>query len=477
VAHLEVDDIQGIVFSGYPKNHSAVYVLLEVTERRQAGAWLQSVAARLATGEHHAGATTNFALSARGLSALGLPKAALATFSLDFCQGMSGASHRSRILGDTDDSDPSSWEWGAGRPVDAMLMVFAPDAASLDRALAAHRAEYAGAFREVYVRDTVVLAHRHEHFGFADGIAQPTVAGTRRHTPGTPAAPPGEFVLGYVNAYEQLPVSPTVPSSLVVDGASLPGHGATRDLGRNGTYLVVRQLEQRVEEFWDAMAEYSRGPSGEVDQAAAVRLAAKCVGRWPGGAPLVKSPDRDDPKLGRSNDFAYASEDPRGLSCPVGAHIRRTNPRDSLEGGPAESLAVVNRHRIIRRGRSYGPVLAPFARDPQKNARGLFFMCVNANIRRQFEFIQQTWSNNAKFAGLYDDKDPLTGDQPSDTGGSFTIPEVPVRRRLQGLSRFVRVRGGEYFFLPGIRALRFLGALAAAGASRGIAAAPQAVGS
>jgi deferrochelatase/peroxidase EfeB len=163
--------------------------------------------------------------------------------------------------------------------------------------------------------------------------------------------------------------------------------------------------------------------------------------------------------LSENDDFMYSEADPRGLACPIGSHIRRTNPRDSLEPGPAESLKVVNGHRIIRRGRSYGPPLAPFAEDPDKAERGLFFMCINANIERQFEFIQHTWSNNPKFAGLYDDTDPLIGDQPA-AGGTFTIPEFPVRRRLENLSRFVRVRGGQYFFLPSLRAIRFLGACA-----------------
>src|SRR5579859_2577482 len=165
-----------------------------------------------------------------------------------------------------------------------------------------------------------------------------------------------------------MPVSPTV--GVVLDGAGHLGAppaslgSRLRDVGKNGTYLVVRQLDQRVEEFWAAMADYSRSASGEVDHDEAVRLAAKCVGRWPSGAPLVKTPVRDDRSFARSNDFSYAN-DPRGLSCPIGSHIRRTNPRDSLEAGPAESVAVVNRHRIIRRGRSYGTPLEPFGHDPQ----------------------------------------------------------------------------------------------------------------
>lgn len=464
MTQLEMTDIQGIVLTGYPKNPYASYLLLEVTDRRRAGAWLSQLSGTLATGEHHSGPTVNVAFTARGLSALGMPAGALATFAAEFCEGMSGAVHRSRILGDTGDSDPASWLWGAkSAPVDALVMLFAPDAESLAEMLATQRRAYAGALREVFVRDSVTLPARREHFGFADGIAQPAIAGTRHATAAAPGIEAGEFLFGYPNAYGQMPVSPTVPVDLDpnqhLPGASRPAARQARDIGKNGTYLVVRQLEQRVEEFWDAMAEYSRKGTGAIDRDGAVRIAAKCVGRWPSGAPLVKSPDRDDPAFSKSNDFTY-SGDASGLACPVGSHIRRTNPRDSLEGGAAKSLAAVARHRIVRRGRSYGPPLERFARDPQKNERGLLFICANANIRRQFEFIQQTWANNEKFSGLYEDKDPILGDTPSDTGGTFTIPELPARRRLEKLARFVRVRGGEYFFLPGARSARFLATLA-----------------
>ena len=189
----------------------------------------------------------------------------------------------------------------------------------------------------------------------------------------------------------------------------------------------------------------------------AVRFASKCVGRWPGGAPLALSPDRDDPALANSNDFLYAAKDPMGARCPVGAHIRRTNPRDSLDPAPKDSMDISNHHAIIRRGRPFGAQLPRFAPGDGEE-RGLFFVCVNANISRQFEFIQQTWVNNPKFDGLYDDKDPLIGAQ-DEAGGTFTMLDEPVRRRLRGMPRFTRVRGGAYFFLPGVRALQFLSKL------------------
>lgn len=458
---LETSDIQGLVFRGYRKNSCARYLLLEITDADRARAWLSRIAGGLAVGEsRYYDVTANLAITASGLRALGLPELALASFSREFREGMSSDEHRSRILGDTDDSAPGSWQWGGPgqAPVHLMLLVYAPDPDVLEETLARHRAEYAGALRVTFLRDTVTLSGRREHFGFADGIAQPAIEGSRRAGPDAVKA--GEFVLGYPNAYGKLPVSPSVPASLDRGHHLLPppgGDSSARDLGRNGTYLVVRQLEQDVAGFWQAMAEYGRDSSGNVDRHEATRLAAKCVGRWPSGAPLVSSPDSDNPAFAQENGFLYAA-DPHGLACPIGSHIRRTNPRDSLEPGPAESLRVVERHRILRRGRSYGPPLEPFARESERAERGLFFICLNANIRRQFEFIQQTWSNNPKFGGLAVDKDPLIGDQPLQ-GGTFTIPAAPVRRRLERLARFVRVRGGEYFFLPSVRALRFLAAL------------------
>jgi deferrochelatase/peroxidase EfeB len=177
------------------------------------------------------------------------------------------------------------------------------------------------------------------------------------------------------------------------------------------------------------------------------------VGRWPNGAPLIRSPEHpaDD------NDFGYAEGDAAGLGCPLGAHIRRANPRDVLdpEAGPEQSLRSVNRHRLLRRGRAYGDPSDP-------GERGIHFICLNANISRQFEFVQHTWLNNPKFAGLYDDTDPLVATHQGDAGRTFTVQARPLRQCVTGLPAFVSVRGGAYFFLPGIRALRFLAGLPAA---------------
>jgi Dyp-type peroxidase family len=307
-----------------------------------------------------------------------------------------------------------------------------------------------------------------EPFGFRDGISQPVVSGFPGSLPGGAPAPastpvqPGEFVLGYANEYRLYTDRPLLDPSVDPTGVLPrdPAGSGRADLGRNGSYLVFRQLEQDVAGFWQFADRLSKDPGGRPDPAAREHLAARIVGRWPGGAPLVRAPDRDDPNLATANDFGYFREDRDGLRCPVGAHIRRTNPRDSLDpkpGSPA-SIAVGNRHRIIRRGREYGTLLSPeeAIAGQSGSSRGLHFACVNANISRQFEFIQRTWVNNPKFNGLYDDRDPLVAAQ---GGGSFTIPGLPVRTRVLDLPSFVTVVGGAYFFLPGIRAVRYLATL------------------
>ncbi|MEM7037198.1 MAG: peroxidase, partial [Bacteroidota bacterium] len=159
-----------------------------------------------------------------------------------------------------------------------------------------------------------------------------------------------------------------------------------------------------------------------------------------------------------------------GFRCPLGSHVRRSNPRDVLSTNkPESSIKISNRHRILRRGRNFGP---PISQDfdideilhaPTNNTeRGLHFICFNANIARQFEFVQHTWTDNTKFQALYSDPDPILGIKDTRDKSEFhdfTIPAKPVRRKIRGLSRFVHVMGGAYFFMPGLRALRFLSEL------------------
>jgi deferrochelatase/peroxidase EfeB len=178
-------------------------------------------------------------------------------------------------------------------------------------------------------------------------------------------------------------------------------------------------------------------------------MAAKLMGRWRSGAPLVLSPDRDDPELGadprRNNDFNYAAMDPHGYAAPVGSHARRMNPRDTV--------ANVNRRRMIRRGATYGPALPEGAPDDRQD-RGIAAFIICASLVRQFEFAQNVWANDENFKDLGNDRDPIIGTQ--DGTLDFKIPKRPIRKVIRGLPAFTTVVGGAYFFLPGLRALRFL---------------------
>jgi Dyp-type peroxidase family len=302
-----------------------------------------------------------------------------------------------------------------------------------------------------------------EHFGFRDGISQPHIAELEPLLVGIDQVRAGEFVLGYTNEHGQRTMCAQVDPILDPRGL-LPAVELSeqRDFGRNGSYLVLRTLAQDVHGFWEFI-DTATQQDGKSDTSARIALASKMVGRWPSGAPLVKTPEHDDPELATANDFLYHREDPDGLRCPIGSHIRRTHPRDSLPPRPGseQSIAVNKRHRLLRRGRAYGPPLAAsmnhedmLAAEPDGQERGLHFVSLCANLSRQFEFVQGAWVNNPHFAGLRSDTDPLIGVRHE--GGTFTMPADPVRERVHDLPSFVGMRGGGYFFLPGRRALQFL---------------------
>ena len=215
-------------------------------------------------------------------------------------------------------------------------------------------------------------------------------------------------------------------------------------LGRNGTYAVFRKLHTRVAAFRQYLRQHAK------DRADEEWLSAKIVGRWPSGAPLALTPDKDDPEIGadpkRNNAFMFG-DDPRGLKSPIGSHVRRINPRDSVV------VREPRLHRMIRRGTNYGQQLPPGVLEDDGADRGLLFAFIGAHLDRQFEFIQREWANDGKFIGAPAEKDPLVS---SSDGREFTIPNQPIRRRLKGLPAFVVNCGGEYCFMPGLRALRWL---------------------
>jgi Dyp-type peroxidase family len=480
---LERKDIQGLIVSSYARDlHCAAYVLLRVENAAGARAWLlqniKEITTAEAKQEHF---STNLAFTVDGLKNLGLDQEALTTFSRPFQEGMA-TEHRSRILGDDNEENiPSNWDWGGleSKRVDLLLLIYAENEDTLKAQLQKRREEFnaSGALTEVKTLEAGRQQDSHEHFGFNDGVGQPVMEGTGnkerqlKRTNHATELPAGEFLMGHKNVYEVTADSPAVTAEkdplqilTVVPGnaTGLNAKPGMHDLGYNGTYLVFRQLAQDVAKFWNFMDQATLDKNKKSDPWARERLAAKFVGRWKSGAPLVLSPKCDDRTLAEENKFGYRDKDAAGFHCPIGSHIRRANPRDSLGESKKVALDSANRHRILRRGRSYGHHLEnPMVDDGV--ARGLHFICLNSDIERQFEFVQQTWINSPVFGGLDGEVDPLVGNLPKGDC-IFTVQANPLRERIHGLSRFVTVKGGAYFFLPSMRALNYLATL---GSSRG----------
>ncbi len=173
------------------------------------------------------------------------------------------------------------------------------------------------------------------------------------------------------------------------------------------------------------------------------------MGRWRSGAPLVLAPDKDDPALGadlqRNNNFNYKHEDPHGYAVPLGSHMRRMNPRDTA--------ANMNRRRMIRRGATYGPHL-PEGTPDDGQERGIAAFVICASLIRQFEFAQNVWVNDKTSTSS---ATSVTRSSATHDGTlEFKIPKRPIRKKITGLPAFTTVRGGAYFFLPGLKALRWL---------------------
>lgn len=455
---VEAEDIQGLALRGYGDLPRASYHLLGVRDAVRCRSWLAWLSERVARGEPASrGEAVQVAFTHPGLRALELPDRALSGFSAEFIAGMADPI-RSRFLGDQDNSDPSGWQWGGptGTTVHVLLMLYARGQDELERLQDEHdRMWSAGGCVELKRLIAGELTGR-EHFGFADGVSQPAIEGYHDSDSPLHRVKPGEFLLGYENEYAQYTPRPLLdpdddPRKLLA--LDIEGSGAC-DFGRNGSYLVFRQLHQNVSLFHAVLEELSRRPDGSPDPLRKEWLGAKMVGRWPSGTSLSASPLQDMPELASDNEFGYHAEDAAGLRCPIGSHVRRSNPRDALGPAPGTSraLALSKRHRLLRRGRPYGPPLVNGRPDAQD--RGLLFIALNANLQRQFEFIQHSWINNPSFAGLYNDSDPIAGPR---SENDFTIQRDPVRQKCNALPRFVEVAGGAYFFMPGIRALRYLG--------------------
>jgi Dyp-type peroxidase family len=437
--HLELDDIQAGALFERPSPYVGTYLMLRIADRAD-GRELVRRLHRIATASRTSNSTDDTTLtvgfSYHGLEALGVPQTSLDSFAPEFREGMAA---RAAVLGDVGESSPEHWEPPLGSAdVHVAIAVLTPDVARLEAAAEkARRAhiELPG-LEVVWRQDCYQLATGRTSFGFKDGIGQPAVEGSGRPSTSRRERPlkAGEIILGYADETGELPPMPT-----------------PEVLGRNGTYIVLRKLHTKVAAYRRYLRD--RAASREEEEV----LGAKMVGRWQSGAPLALAPDRDDPGLGadprRNNDFAFA-DDPRGFKCPVGAHARRANPRDALD---QDGSVDVRLHRMIRRGTSYGPMLPQGTLEDDGADRGIIFVFAGAHLKRQFEFVKTQWLNDGIFLGAPLEKDPLVG--PNDGSSDFTIPKRPIRRRLQNLPPFVVTRGGEYFFAPGLKAMRWLAEL------------------
>lgn len=473
-----------------------------------------------ADGSDQRAATIAFTFT--GLQRLGLPADALATFSTPFREGMY-QEDRLRRLSDSYDGQwqetviPGGPRWSGNIParkerrleaweialadlgsprerdeqevvtpvtVHALLLLYDKDESAV--------AAWARSVETALVRHDVKVVHRlpldlrldendvgREHFGFADGLSQPvpfdeksgqeSAAGALTLSDGNPVqrdpwhgVPLGEILLGHTNAHHEKAPGPMVPDDARARDAGLPVEGAPegfRNLGFDGSYMVVRELQQRVAAFWqsvEAGAARIRARDPGAAHVTAEWLAERIVGRnidghllCPSG--LLAADEFNFPQ----NAFGFRQIDPQGIGCPRGSHVRRANPRDGLAKDLASAptlLDAANNHRILRRGRKYGTTLPDRDRDDGQE-RGLLFICLNTDIARQFEFVQQTWLLNRNFATLFDETDPLVGPK-----GRFTIPERPLRRIVE-VETFVQLAGGEYFFLPSLPALKYLASL------------------
>lgn len=435
---LELDEIQHILLTRTPAL-TGRYEFLTFDTAEGGRAWLAALldkvqsAADAAATMDESDRWVTLAFTWTGLRALGVAEESLATFPDAFRQGMA---QRAAILGDTGAAAPEHWLGGlAGEDLHAIAILFSRTDEQCRRSIEEHdklldRTDGVRSLSHLDLNATPPFNYAHDHFGFRDRLSQPVMKGSgEQPTPGSgDPLEPGEFILGYPD--EDGPV------------ANLP---QPEVLSRNGSYLAYRRLEEHVALFRDYVRERSDSPEAEE------LLAAKFMGRWRSGAPLVLAPDRDDPELGadpmRNNDFNYKEMDPFGYACPLGSHARRLNPRDTAH--------YMNRRRMIRRGATYGPALPDGAPDDGVE-RGIAAFIICADLVRQLEFAQNVWINDKTFHELGNEHDPICGTQ--DGTLDFTVPKRPIRKVHKGIPAFTTLRGGAYFFLPGMSALRYLAA-------------------
>jgi len=490
---LDFDDVQGLVRFGFGGLHRACFYLVRIKDAVAARSWLLSAHVTTARAlESPPSTALQIGFTFEGLKALGVPSDSIEGFAPEFRAGMTGDESRSRRLGDVGANDPRQWRWGSrDRTPHLTIMMYAQEGFMQECEARMKGQFWDDAFQVVERLPTSHLGEV-EPFGFVDGISQPRIdwegkrsaVGDQLRFSNVVAL--GEFLLGYPNEYGKYTdrplIAPTSPGAEEL--LSAQDNKDRKDLGRNGTYLIMRQLEQDVHGFWQ-FVDKAAGSKPEERK----RLAEAMVGRAMNGSPLVALRDTpidgvgEDEKDRAYNQFTYDA-DPVGERCPLGSHIRRANPRNADFPNPVKGLishlvqtlgfgrkrirddliSPTRFHRLLRRGREYGAGLSPQdalqPKPPDESERGLHFICLNSNIARQFEFVQGAWLMSTKFNGLSDESDPLMGNREAVQGcpypNTFTLQrEKSLPERRNDVPQFVIVRGGAYFFLPSLRALRY----------------------
>lgn len=452
MSKLDPTDIQGFVLRGYTFP-IARYLLLRIVP---AGGreFIGKLIDHITTGERwdqgKPRTTVNVAFTYRGLLKLDLPEPSLQSFPVEFVQGMKA---RGSILCDTGLNSPDNWEpvWH-DESVEAWLGIYAESPAELEKQCTVLHNLMNGTGGAVVMgsQNAGVLMidgkiTTKEHFGYTDGFGNPDYLGVLRDTqPGQGKLMPdgswaplatGELLLGYADEAGELPVAP-IPHLLA----------------NNGTFMVYRKLHQNVATFRKYLND-----KGQLYPGGREKLASKFIGRWRDGTPVELSPDKTDPAIvadkNRNVDFKFGN-DLEGLRCPIGAHVRRANPRDAF----GFNGKLVNRRRITRRGLPYGPFTPEDQPVRDEDDHGIIFMALGASLFRQFEFVQQQWIEYGNDARQGNDKDILIGNH-GGTGkfmiqGAANASSPPFI--CGSLQNFVQLRGGDYFWVPSITALRMI---------------------
>lgn len=451
-------DIQRIVLTG-PGSDFARHMVLTFCSEATAPSFLSAV---IEAGTHSPGNVTvamrkskapllqrNIGITFRGLEWLQMPRQFLQVLRAKSPAFAAGAPVRAAThLGDTGISSATGWDKAFEQEVaHAVVSLHSSDKVLLDDEVV--RIEALGRRFGVKCRPLPLakklaapVGEQLVHFGLRDGLSRVAIRGwsdlEKAQAPADVTRhEPGEFLLGHAQDCGANPWALTM----------LPWR--VREFFRNGSFAVLRQMEQDEEAFRKFVFDSACAIS-EYQSEAMINLpdyvVAKLTGRWPDGRRLDVEfgPTKSD----ASRPFGYAS-DPTGLACPLGAHARRMNPRSA-------DVAHQKRSRpLLRRGLPYG---SAYSKETKKERRGLLGLFFCASIEEQFEHLLGQWADRVPVGSpdAGNAKDPLIGLHEEDSG-QFVIP-LPEGKslRLDGLRPFVRTRGTVYMFYPSLSALNTL---------------------